>query len=278
MAKYVDSTKITYKSNIKEMENFWFFHYSKDKSSYVSQSGVHHRCQTPCEIDHPYYWSNLPFHDHFNDLDLRNDKNAIGCFGCSFTYGAGLQTQDTWPFLLEEKTNTNCLNFGTVGAGIDSIYLNLKASAVDYKFKKVVILLPGFNRRLARFKHGDNWLKWPVLVGNPTTFTLLPSPIHKSLQLDMDQLRSHGENVVHKIVEDENNKYDRRMLKKLIKFCKNNYEEFRISSWSTQVYDFLLAHCKENTIKFYDNEGPKGALDNLHPTRIQNTRFVNNIN
>ena len=27
----------------------------------------------------------MPFHNHFNDVDLRNDQNAIGCFGCSFT-------------------------------------------------------------------------------------------------------------------------------------------------------------------------------------------------
>tara|TARA_R110000796_G_C14454266_1_gene423789 strand:- start:55 stop:888 length:834 start_codon:yes stop_codon:yes gene_type:complete len=276
MVNYVDPTKITYKSNIKEMENFWFFHYSEDKSSYVSDSGVHDRCSIPCDIDHPYYWSNMPFHNHFNDLDLRNDKNAIGCFGCSFTHGFGLESQDTWPFLLQQKTNVNCLNFGTVGAGIDSIYLNLKASALDYKFKKVIILLPGFDRRLARLKHKGSWLKWPVLVNRPTTFTLLPSPIHKSLQLDMDQLRSHGENVVRKIVKDENNKYDKKILDKLLKFCRRTYDQFNITSWSNQVYDFLLTNCKENTIPFYDMNGPK-AHDNVHPTRTQNTRFVNSI-
>jgi hypothetical protein len=276
MANYVDPTKITYKSNIKEMENFWFFHYSGDKSSYVSGSGVHNRCGILCDIDHPYYWSNMPFHDHFNDLDLRNDKNAIGCFGCSFTYGFGLESQNTWPFLLQQKTNVNCLNFGTVGAGIDSIYLNLKASALDYKFKKVIILLPGFDRRLARLKHKGSWLKWPVLVNRPTTFTLLPSPIHKSLQLDMDQLRSHGENVVRKIVKDENNKYDKKILDKLLKFCRRTYDQFNITSWDNQVYDFLLTNCKENTIPFYDMNGPK-AHDNVHPTRTQNTRFVNSI-
>ena len=276
MANYVDSTKITYRSNTEEMENFWFFHYSKDKSSYVSSSGVHHRCQTPCEIDHPYYWSNMPFHDHYNNKDLRNDENAIGCFGCSFTYGFGLRSHDTWPFLLQQKTNTNCLNFGTVGAGIDSIYLNLKASVLDYKFKKVIILLPEFDRRLARIKHQEQWLKWPVLVNKPITFELLPSPVHKSLNLNIEKLQSHGENVIHKIVKDEHNKYDKRILKKLIKFCKNNYEKFSISSWSPQVYDLLLTHCKENTINFYDIEGPK-AVDNLHPTRMQNNRFVSHI-
>lgn len=276
MANYVDSTKITFRSNTEEMENFWFFHYSTDKSSYVSSSGVHHRCQTPCEIDHPYYWSNMPFHDHYNDKDLRNDEHAIGCFGCSFTYGFSLRSQDTWPFLLQQKTNANCLNFGTVGAGIDSIYLNLKASALDYKFKKVIILLPEFDRRLARIKHQEHWLKWPVLINKPITFELLPSPVHKSLELDIEKLQSHGESVIDKIVKDEHNKYDKRILKKLINFCKNNYEEFSISSWSAQVYDFLLTHCKENTINFYDIEGPK-AVDNLHPTKMQNTRFVSHI-
>lgn len=276
MAKYVDPSKITFRSNKEEMENFWFFHYSNDKSSYVSYSGVHHRCETPCEIDHPYYWSNMPFHDHFNDRDLRNDEHAIGCFGCSFTYGSGIRSEDTWPFLLQQKTNTNCLNFGTIGAGIDSIYLNLKASRRDYKFKKVIILLPEFDRRLARIKHQENWLKWPVLVNRPVTFELLPTPVHKTLNLDMDKLQSHGESVIKKIVKDEHSKYDKRIVKKIINFCKTNYEQFSITSWSGQVYDFLRDNFQDNTIHFYDSKGPK-AVDSLHPTRMQNTRFVNNI-
>jgi hypothetical protein len=287
MEKYVDPTKITFKSNKKEMEKFFFFHYSKEKSSYVCSQGVHHRCRKkqeakgvvidmPCDIDHPYYWSNMPFKDHFNNLDLRNDENAIGCFGCSFTFGAFIKLEDTWPFILQEKTNLNCLNFGTLGAGIDSIYLNLKASAVDYKFKKVKILLPGFDRRLARIKHLDYWLKWPVVPTMPITWNqLLPDPIHKELRLDEQKLKAHGENVIRKIVKDRHNKYEKKIINKLIRFCEKTYDEFYITSWSTEVYDFLTSNFKDNTTAFYNHIGPKTLND--HPTRVQNSNFVNSI-
>ena len=91
MEKYVDSSKITFKNNVEEMKKFYFWYYSKEKESYMSWVGVHQRCKLPCDIDHPYYWSMMPFSDHYNDAVLRQDDKAIGCFGCSNTFGQQLQ-------------------------------------------------------------------------------------------------------------------------------------------------------------------------------------------
>ena len=98
-----------FKNNIEEQKKFFFWYYSTKKEDYVSQSGVHFRCQIPCEIDHPFYWSNVPFHN-ISNTDCKKDNEAFGAFGCSFTYGHGLQENETWPHLLSNKFNVVALN------------------------------------------------------------------------------------------------------------------------------------------------------------------------
>ena len=93
MQKYIDRTKITYMDSTEEMKKYYFWYYSKEKESYVSSTGVHDRCGRFCEEDHPYYWSNIPFHDHYNLTESRQSEDAIGCFGCSVTFGAQLPEQ-----------------------------------------------------------------------------------------------------------------------------------------------------------------------------------------
>ena len=274
MTNYVDSSKITFRSNEEEMRKFFFWYHSKEKESYVSWTGVHQRCEMPCDIDHPYYWSNIPFNDHYNDRDLREDDQAIGCFGCSNTFGSYLQVHDTWPYLLGKKLKTNCINFGVGGAGIDSVYLNLKASSKDYKFKKVIIVLPTFDRRVSRICHLGNWFRWPTLAEQPILWKeLLPPPVHKDLRLDNEILLNHGKYVEKKIIDDVEHKYQKKVLERLVKFCRKTYTQFYITSWSDDVYEYLNHHYTDCTIHMYDYHGPK-ASDGLHPTVFQNRRFV----
>jgi len=278
MEKYIDSSKVTFQNNTEEMRKFFFFYHSKEKDSYVSWTGVHQRCEMPCEIDHPYFWSNMPFNDHYNNKNLREDDQAIGCFGCSNTFGSYLQVHDTWPHLLGKKLGTNCINFGVGGAGIDSVYLNLKASSKDYKFKKVVIVLPAFTRRLGRINHLGNWIRWPVLTEMPTLWKeLLLPPVHTDLGLDNETLINHGNTVIKKIIDDVEHTYQKKVLERLIKFCRKTYKQFYITSWSADVYEYIDHHYTDYTIPMYDLTGPK-ASDGQHPTVFQNRRFVNSFN
>ena len=277
MEIFVDRSKITYRSNITEMRNFFFFYHSKAKESYVSPTGVHMRCKMPCDLDHPYYWSNMPFNTHYNNKILREDDKSIGCFGCSNTYGASIKEQESWPFLLGNALENNCINFGVGAAGIDSIFLNLKASSKDYKFKKVIILLPGFARRLGRIYHRGNWFRWPVMPGDPTLWKdLLVPPIHENLSLDNDILVKHGKKVINKIIQDVEAKYQKKVLERLIKFCRKTYKQFYVSSWDIDTYQYISDTYKDYVIPMYDLNGPK-ASDGMHPTLLQNTRFTNSI-
>ena len=277
MEKYLDSSKITFRNSVDEMKRFFSWYYSKEKDSYMSWVGTHQRCEVGCEVDHPYYWSMMPFSNHYNDAVLRQDNKAIGCFGCSNTFGQQLAVQETWPYLLGTKLGVNCLNFGVSGAGIDSIFLNLKASAKDYSFKHVVINLPSFVRRIARLKHNGNWYRWPVVTGYKKEFgNALPSPIGDDLKIDETKFKLHGEKVMSKIMEDKNSIYSKKVLQRLINFCKSKYDKFYITSWSAEVYEYLEQNYKEHTIPKYNLEGPKTS-DGVHPTVLQNKRFIDSI-
>lgn len=278
MEKYLDSSKITFQNSVDEMKRFFSWYYSKEKDSYMSWVGTHQRCEVGCEVDHPYYWSMMPFSNHYNDAVLRQDNKAIGCFGCSNTFGQQLPVQETWPHLLGIKLGVNCINFGVSGAGIDSIFLNLKASSKDYQFKQVIINLPSFVRRIARVKHNGYWFRWPVVTGYQKEFAnTLPSPIGDDLQIDDDVFKLHGKATMKKIIEDKNSIYSKKVLQRLVNFCKSTYDKFYITSWSGEVYEYLTQYYKDYTIPMYNLEGPK-TEDGVHPTVIQNQKFVDSLN
>ena len=91
-----------FRDNLKEQKNFFMWYYSKKKDDYVCPLGVHHWCDMPCDQDHPYYWSNVPFY-YLNNIECKKDEEAIGAFGCSITFGVLLKEKETWPSLLSTK-------------------------------------------------------------------------------------------------------------------------------------------------------------------------------
>lgn len=266
-----------YINNLEEQKKFFFFYYSKKKDDYVSYTGVHHRCITPCEINHPYYWSNLPFNKIQNNVELRNNDNAVGCFGCSLTFGSHTSEEETWPCLLGKKIKKHCLNFGVEGAGIDTIFLNVKACKKDYNFKKIIILLPGFDRRVARLYKNNVWFKWPVLTGHDILWNnLLNPPTHIDLNINNTDFISLGKKINLKIFKDKNNLYSKRILERLIKFCKENFNSVYLSSWDKEVYEHLKTCFPEYLLPFFELNGPK-AKDKIHPSVYQYNKFVDNI-
>lgn len=96
----------------------------------------------------------------YNQYDLRSDKNKknydIMCFGCSFTYGAGVEKKDTWPYLLGQRLNLSVANFGIVGMSIHGCLRQLLFCLENYTAKKFIIMLPSFERILYKFKFLGN--------------------------------------------------------------------------------------------------------------------------
>jgi hypothetical protein len=265
-----------YRDNREEMKNFYHWYHSKKKFDYICRLGAHQRCDPGCDIDHKYYWSNIPFS---NNLSYKNNARTIGCFGCSITYGLELKEKDTWPVMLSEQLNTTCLNFGVPGAGVDGIYMNLVQSKKDYAFKKVIILLPNLSRRVARMNNNGNWFRWVAGLRNNghVSGKLLPTPIHENLNLKDEYFDEVARQVTPRIIKDVDNKYSKKILKKMIDFCRENFQQHFFTSWDTDAYDYLKTNLEQQSLlPFYNLQGPT-TPDGLHPTRMQNERFVEQI-
>ena len=256
------------------MENFFDYHYSKEKNDYVFNVGIlgcptETRCTDTCKEVHKTV-DPEPYHDLKNKKKL---KNFVACFGCSFTYGHGVSESNTWPSILESKINISVFNFGLSGLGIDGIYNNLLKSLEHFDLKKIIFLFPNFERRLLRFKFDEYFFKIPINLQTKTDSFITRG--YKFIKPNF--ILPRIENVKRKIVNDRNNRYSKTIINKILKLCVDKQIKFFCSSWNGEVYDYL----KKNTdvlppfpsIEMFKER----ASDRKHPSRKHYEYWVNQI-
>lgn len=153
----------------------WFpYHYSKARSGYVYENSSidcpnHHgyRCALPwCDSSTPRQtWPNQ------SPMDLCDSKLEYDtiCFGCSQTFGSALRHGEEWPALLAQDQDS-VLNISVPGIGAEGIYLNLLHSLGDFNTKRVIIVYPNRERRLMRWRQGDQHIRIPVSSINVKNF------------------------------------------------------------------------------------------------------------
>jgi lysophospholipase L1-like esterase len=85
--------------------------------------------------------------------NLPRKKNKIYIFGCSFAYGVGVNDQDTFPFLFQNKEkNYEVENYSVPGSGTIHAYLRLKKILENGGRPKIVVISYG------TFHEERNWL------------------------------------------------------------------------------------------------------------------------
>ena len=121
------------------------------------------------------------------------------------------------------------------------------------------------------------WFRWPVLPEHDTLWgDLLKPPTHIDLNINNDDFINFGKKTNLKIFKDKNNFYSKKILARLIKFCKKNFNVVYLSSWNKEVHEYLKTHFIEYLLPVFDYSGPK-AKDNVHPTIYQYNKFVESI-
>lgn len=261
------------RNNLEEMYDYFPYYYSEKAVDYFSSNGVHNRCRMPCDEDHPYFWSNIPFKE-LQSLD-KSKEYDIAVFGCSNTFGQTIPITDTWPHLLSERSARSVLNFGAPACGIDGIWQNIQASNEEWNYQDVIIVFPEFVRRIAT--HGK--FKWPVVVSEfhptPWDWTHYKDPIGKNLKIDREKIDSISEDTLRQIVLDESDSYGKEIIDKIIDHCEKNFRRTFYSTWDQDVSRYL--ETKDiSRLSIYDLNGPRG-FDGVHPTRVQNQAFVDAI-
>ena len=152
----------------------WFpYHYSSDRSGYVyenssidcpNHAGYH--CALPWCCDTPRKnWGN---HSPKDLWDLVPEYDAI-CFGCSQTFGSSLRHGEEWPALLAQDQHS-VLNISVPGIGAEGIYLNLLRALEDFRMKRVIVVYPNRERRLLRWRQGDQHIRIPLSPINVNQF------------------------------------------------------------------------------------------------------------
>tara|TARA_B100000902_G_C27205183_1_gene861233 strand:+ start:281 stop:1279 length:999 start_codon:yes stop_codon:yes gene_type:complete len=208
-----------------------------------------------------YEFTNDSFTSEYRDRDHKGfHKDFIPCFGCSVTYGYHQPATDSWPYLLAESSRRNYINLGVCGAGIDTIYTNLKLLHQKHNFTECIILFPGFDRRVVRCKVENYYVSIPntVELSNATSdFQFLKD----------EKLAERMHKVNQNIVKDIENRYSKIFLQKIIAYCKSNAIRVCVSSWDQDVYDHLTSQKdvvlldKFPSFKMF----PERANDGIHP-------------
>jgi len=78
--------------------------------------------------------------DNIEDCD-------IACFGCSQTYGVGLEINQTWPYYLSKETNSKVKNFGIGGSNLNEQTAFIDYYIKNYNAKLILLLMPHSMRR-----------------------------------------------------------------------------------------------------------------------------------
>ena len=95
-----------------------------------------------------YYVNHLGYRDPY---PTAGDKDIFGFFGCSCTFGEGLDSADNFPAVVSTHFNKKCLNLGQPGTGAYRIGLIFAAAANVWNMDTAVITLPNY----ARFHYVD---------------------------------------------------------------------------------------------------------------------------
>jgi hypothetical protein len=97
-----------------------------------------------------------------NDIGLRGNlyKNKdVECafFGCSFTFGQGVQFEKTWPYIVGERLFPNkWINFGQMGISFRHMADVFIAASQIYDIKNAIFLLPMFERNKVLIDEKDD--------------------------------------------------------------------------------------------------------------------------
>jgi hypothetical protein len=159
------------------------------------------RCRDP-ELFRSYPY---PVEYKYNSRGFRDDEwpdeldQAIWCMGDSFTVGVGSSRPHTWPWILQQRTGSRCINVSMDGASNNWI-ARQAAKILQHVAPQTMIIHWSYLHRREGLKHISNEVKtsflwhyenvrapeWPR-VTDIEQFGLLPADIQQELMTQHDQ-------------------------------------------------------------------------------------------
>ena len=204
------------------------------------------------------------------------DHHDIVALGDSFTAGTGIKKKMAWPSLLRSK-NTKVLNLGVPGSGIDSIMLNAINLVKSGKhFGRLVILLPYMARKLVRIHRHGNFFDFFI---QNSFRNALNTFNHFNIYIDRSEVQEIIERHTKRLVMEDWEKRNIRIMKRMLAFLRSNKINFKISSWADDTYDILRDLTNENEIlpKFNEENDQSKGIDNSHPSESVHKKWIESV-
>lgn len=249
-------------------DDFVFMNYRPD--DYISDVGPQGGGQGISKLKD---YRNIPHNEY--DVDKIYD---VAVFGCSVTYGTFLETKNFWSNLLSK----NSLNLAVPGLGVDGIFLNLKNSLKKFKFEKIIILLPNFERRLLRVRlfESSEFCRIPITAldwahSRFKGWAWDQVGVHVS-QEQVGQWKKQYNKQFINLLRDEKCIYGKRVFSLLLSLCNSTNKKFYFSSWDQEAYDHIVDTVDmSNILPFFKTSDR--AKDNVHPGVRSHAAWANEV-
>lgn len=209
------------------------------------------------KIVKPGDWEYIINRYNFRELwDFDSNKSKIGFFGCSFTFGEGIEYKDTYVNIVSTECNLNPFNFGVGGSSLQRVARTFSAVTKVIDLDYAVFTLPHWHRQMYIDNQGG-------------IINLIPHWPHENFEELSNQLTELDEEYyVVQAVSYVNWIHDLAEHKKI---------KIILCSWDTPLNDLCKVMYPESTIGTFPNVDDKCARDKIHPGPISQREHAKQI-
>jgi len=209
----------------------------------------------------------------FRDIWRQKAKRPnLGFYGCSYTYGEGVESKKHWTTLVSNRFKFNKFNFGIGGSSALRVARTFVATNRVLNLTHAIILLPSMNRVDYSFIYDKQNRNWTRSVG------LLPAinPEYGTRHGEEGLLKKHKE--IYTAFDD--NLFIMNLIyavSMITESARANNVKIVFATWCAET---LYTLDKINAPNLYPNVGlnlKDYARDGAHPGPITNQIFTDNI-
>lgn len=204
----------------------------------------------------------LPNRTRLTNAKLDTEKPSAICLGDSFTFGYGVNDDDTWCSLLSSQYNT--INMGQGGYGLDQSFLWYWRDGAQFNHDLVISAFITEDFRRMQFDTFVGYPK-PLLKTNGSALTLSEYPLPQPKQT------SRLSSILHRsLYESELRTYD--LFQKIKNLSNNHQSSFENNNNFEEVFEVTVGSLSRKIISngatpvfillptFHDKENPETYL------------------
>jgi len=203
--------------------------------------------------DWTYHVNKYNFRDPWN---LASTKPKVGFFGCSFTFGEGIKSEETFVQLAAKECNLEPFNFGVGGSSVHRIARTFSAVTNLIDLEYAVFTLPHWHRQLYIDKDGK-------------AINLIPGWPHEDYEKLNEKLTDLDEE--YYIVQAAS------FVTWIYDVAKLRNIKLILSAWDHPLNNLCRAMYPSNSILPFPNIDDKKARDKLHPGPLSHKSHAQQI-